>query len=49
MDAHNDLKRQLDDMKNENELLREARSNAHKDLMEANKLLDVAAMGSEEY
>jgi chromosome segregation ATPase len=49
LDAHNDLKRQLEDMRNENDLLREARSKAHKDLMEANKLLDIAAMGSEEY
>lgn len=49
LDAHSDLKRQMEDMKSENELLREARSNAHKDLVEANKLLEVAANGSEEY
>lgn len=32
-------------MRNENEMLREAKMKAHKDLMEANKLLDLAAVG----
>lgn len=49
LDAHNDLKRQLEDYKSENEMLREAKAKAHKDLMDANKLLDTAAMGSEEF
>ena len=49
LDAHNDLKRQLSESRNENEMLREAKASAHDDLMESNKLLDVAALGSEEF
>jgi len=49
LDAHNDLKKQLEDVKNENEMLRQAKAKANEDLMESNKLLDMAALGSDEY
>jgi hypothetical protein len=45
MDAHNDLKRQLQKAKEENEMLIEAKNIAQQD---SNTLLESASLGTEE-
>jgi hypothetical protein len=46
--THNDLKRQLQKAKEENEMLIEAKNIAQQDLQDSNTLLESASLGTEE-
>jgi hypothetical protein len=49
LDAHNDLKKQLEDMTRDNDTLRDSKAKAQKELLNSNKLLESASLSGKEH